>query len=139
MWKRDRVILMGLILPFMLTVNARASLAQSTPPAQACRPSVIDMSGDSFPEVQGRSQNQELWALLFPRHLPFWVDEEVKIVWRMTGSGDLGLTAHHTDGTTVDPVWGPEEHGGSNWHRPGQEWGAGFVFPKVGCWRVIAR
>jgi hypothetical protein len=41
------------------------------------------------------------------------------------------------DGKVVEPVWGPNVHGGSNWIRqPGREWGAGFVFPEPGCWRI---
>jgi hypothetical protein len=40
------------------------------------------------------------------------------------------------DGTRAKPWFGPEEHGGSTWRRPGEEWGTGFVFPKAGCYRV---
>ncbi|MGW0804879.1 hypothetical protein [Nonomuraea sp. NPDC002799] len=62
--------------------------------------------------------------------------KEVKIVWRMTGEGPLRVTGTLPDGTSAKLVWGPEEHGGSNWERPGQEWGTGFVFPKRGCWKI---
>jgi hypothetical protein len=27
-----------------------------------------------------------------------------------------------------------EKHGGSNWARPGTEWGTAFKFPTAGCW-----
>ncbi|MDX6324409.1 MAG: hypothetical protein QOK15_763, partial [Nocardioidaceae bacterium] len=37
------------------------------------------------------------------------------------------------------PVWGPEAHSGSNWARPGEEWGTGFVFPTTGCWDLHVR
>lgn len=37
----------------------------------------------------------------------------------------------------LEPVWGPEEHMGSNWNRAGSEWGTGFRFPSPGCWQVV--
>ena len=64
-------------------------------------------------------------------------DKPVKIVWRMTGSGPLRLVAHGPNGIIRRPVW-QERHGGSSWHRPGDEWGAGIKFPAPGCWRIHA-
>jgi hypothetical protein len=140
MLRRIQLLLLAVFsLIILLTLNPRSGLAQGTPDASTCTAFAIDPSGTGFPEVQGKSRTQELWALLFPYHLPIWVDEEVKIVWRMTGTGDLKLSARHPDGTTVTPIWGPEEHGGSNWHHPGAEWGAGFKFPETGCWRITAQ
>jgi hypothetical protein len=138
MLKQYRMILVSLILSILLTTNPSLTAAQSTPTGAECKPfPLADFNG--FPEVEGKSDRQVLWALVFPYHMPFWVNEDVKIVWRMTGSGDLSLTAQFSDGTTIKPIWGPEAHGGSNWQRPGSEWGAGFHFPKAGCWRVIAQ
>ncbi|WP_188190534.1 hypothetical protein [Nonomuraea sp. SYSU D8015] len=93
--------------------------------------------GNGFPEVRGTAEGAELWGLLFtkgPPPLPR--GEEVKIVWRMTGEGPLQIRATLPDGTRAKLAWGPEEHGGSSWRRPGQEWGTGFVFPERGCWKV---
>ncbi|GIH25003.1 hypothetical protein Aph01nite_33130 [Acrocarpospora phusangensis] len=87
-----------------------------------------------MPEVQGVARGVELWALLFAPS-PFPAGKEVKIVWRMTGSGPLTVAATLPDGTAAQLKWGPEEHGDSNWERPGEEWGTGFVFPKAGCWK----
>jgi hypothetical protein len=92
--------------------------------------------GEGFPEVRGTARDAELWGLLFVRATPLRAGDEVKIVWRMTGEGPLRIRAAHPDGTAAERVWGPEEHGGSSWRRPGQEWGTGFVFPKPGCWKV---
>lgn len=79
--------------------------------------------------------NGELWALLFFDKAQ--TGKDLKIVWRMTGSGEqFSIQAKHEDGTTASPIWGPEYHGGSSWHRPGEEWGAGFNFPKPGCWTL---
>ncbi|MEV4172279.1 hypothetical protein [Nonomuraea sp. NPDC049709] len=87
--------------------------------------------------MKGEARDAELWGLLFLRAPPpLPRGEEVKIVWRMTGEGPLRVRATLADGTAAKPAWGPEEHGGSSWRRPGQEWGTGFVFPKRGCWKV---
>ncbi|MGP3914499.1 hypothetical protein [Nonomuraea sp. 10N515B] len=93
--------------------------------------------GQGFPEVRGTSADAELWGLLFakaPPPLPH--GEEIKIVWRMTGEGPLQVKATLPDGTQARLAWGPQQHGGSTWRRPGQEWGTGFVFPKRGCWKI---
>ncbi|MDP4504861.1 hypothetical protein [Nonomuraea turcica] len=93
--------------------------------------------GQGFPEVQGTATDAELWGLLFakaPPPLPH--GEEIKIVWRMTGEGPLKVKATLPDGTQAKLAWGPQQHDGSTWQRPGQEWGTGFVFPKSGCWKI---
>ncbi|EFH89771.1 hypothetical protein [Ktedonobacter racemifer] len=112
----------------------QASLLPFTPPTKCQPPSPISTK---LPEVRGTTPNAELWALLFPTSgLPIKAKQEIKIVWRMTGSGDIHLRAYNPDGKSVNPVWGPEEHGGSSWNRPGAEWGTGFNFPTPGCWNV---
>jgi hypothetical protein len=60
-----------------------------------------------------------------------------KIVWHMTGSGPLRLAATSPSGTTTGPASGPHEQG-SNWNRPGDEWGSSFVFAEPGCWQIRA-
>jgi hypothetical protein len=78
----------------------------------------------------------ELWALLF--FDTAYAQQEAKIVWRITGTGkQFDVIARHEDGTIIHPIWGPEYHGGSNWERPGDEWGTGFNFSKPGCWTLI--
>ena len=77
----------------------------------------------------------ELWALLFFDQA--YAKEDEKIVWRISGTGgELTIRAHNQAGTTISPIWGPEYHGGSNWERPGEEWGTGFNFPDAGCWTL---
>ena len=100
-----------------------------------CRGSAVSQ-GDGFPEVRGTGEGVELWGLLFGE-VPLRRGVEIKIVWRMTGEGPLRkVEATLPDGARARLAWGPEEHGGSNWRRPGQEWGTGFVFPERGCWKV---
>ena len=101
----------------------------------ACHGTSVITQGEGFPEVRGTSGDAEVWGLLFAP-VPFKRGKEVKIVWRMTGEGPLKVTAALPDGTRAKPTFGPEQHGGSTWHRPGEEWGTGFVFPKAGCYRV---
>lgn len=120
-----------------------ASTAQSTPTptvrptrtmvvsASCQRPSPITTSTIGQPEVQGTaSKNHQLWALLFQ---PMVARQELKIVWRMTGNGDMQIVALGPRGETVKPRW-MTYHGSSNWARPGAEWGTGFILPEGGCW-----
>lgn len=76
-----------------------------------------------------------MWALLFFESAH--TNDDEKIVWRITGAGEeFRAQAQNEDGTIILPVWGPEYHGGSNWERPGAEWGTGFSFPEPGCWKI---
>ncbi len=76
----------------------------------------------------------EMWALLFFETAH--TNEDEKIVWRVTGEADeLHAEARSEEGTIITPIW-VEYHGGSNWQRPGQEWGMGFNFPTTGCWTI---
>lgn len=88
-----------------------------------------------LPEVRGTPDHpgDELWALVFGR---LRTGRTTKIVWKVTGEGPFRAAAFHPEGTWVEPAWGPELHGSSNWERPGREWGAGFLFPLAECWHV---
>ena len=90
------------------------------------------------PELRGTITGGELWALLDGGQLPEPKGLQLKIIWRMTGRGDLRLSGTGPAGRTIQPDWGPQAHDGSNWDRPGDEWGAGFTFPVAGCWDVHA-
>ncbi len=104
--------------------------------APGCHPaSPIQASAIGLPEAQGTSANASLWLLFFADTK---AGKDVKIVWRMTGTGDLHLVAIGPQGQRIAPDWGPEAHQGSNWNRPGREWGAGFTMPTAGCWDLHA-
>ncbi|MEU4243792.1 hypothetical protein [Actinoplanes sp. NPDC026619] len=111
----------------------------SSPPAptptvaQSC-PSTADLPADG--ERQGVGDGVTLWALFFAGRAV--AGQEIKVVWRMTGAGDLTMTATGPDGIIRKPAWGPEAHGGSSYTRPGDEWGTGWIFPRSGCWTVNA-
>ena len=104
----------------------------------ACQPSQIQTAKNAFPEIQGAmSSDGEMWALLFFDKA--YAKEDLKIVWRITGSGkQFTVQARQENGTLISPTWGPEDHGGSSWERPGYEWGTGFNFPEPGCWTLTA-
>jgi hypothetical protein len=64
---------------------------------------------------------------------------EDKTVWRLDGAHTLGEPAFTLTGPETQTgrlTWGPEEHGGSSWNRPGHEFGTGLLFPTPGCWKV---
>jgi hypothetical protein len=88
-------------------------------------------------EVRGIARAGQLWALVFDR-VPLPIVRKVKIAWRMTGVGSLRLLALGKHEQVVRP-YDLIRHGGSSWHRPGDEWGAFFVLPSAGCWDLRAR
>jgi hypothetical protein len=109
--------------------------------ARGCRPaSPVTVFGGILPQVEGTGHGATLWGLLmFPHPLPAREGDQEKIVWRMTGTGSpLVLTAIGPGGTRHPLLWGPAEHGASNWNKPGEEWGAGYVFTEPGCWDLRA-
>ena len=75
--------------------------------------------------------------MLFPNDGKLTVAGQNKIVWRMTGTGDLSIEAVGPGGRTVKPTW-LEPHGESSFRRPGEEWGTGWAFPVGGCWTFKA-
>jgi hypothetical protein len=96
-------------------------------------------------EARGAATSGDLWALLDggtlaePRQavLEDVIGKQTKIVWRMLGKGEAAFTTVEPDGTrgfAKDVV----RHGGSNWNRPGDEWGSIFVFNQPGCWQIHA-
>ncbi len=92
-------------------------------------------SETGFLELRGLASEGEIWALLFGDY-PARQRQEIKIAWRMTGDGPLTLSATGPTGRRVAPLSDPEPHLGSNWDRPGDEWGSFWRFPQPGCWTV---
>lgn len=78
-----------------------------------------------------------VYGLLFvTRAPPVRVGEELKIVWRITGKGDLAVTYESPSARPGVLTFGPTAHAGSTYTRPGDEWGTGFLFDEPGCWRI---
>jgi hypothetical protein len=109
--------------------------------APGCHPaSPVTGFNGSLPLVQGTGHGATLWGLLmFPHPLPARVGDQEKIVWRMTGLGPtITLLAIGPDGSPHRLLWGPAFYTGSNFDKPGDEWGAGYVFTQPGCWDLRA-
>jgi hypothetical protein len=79
-----------------------------------------------------------MWGLIMAEdsHNPVRVNEQVKIVWRLTGAGALRLSSIDPNGRTHSVQWGPDLHLSSTYTRPGDEWGAGYLFTQPGCWTL---
>lgn len=90
-------------------------------------------------ETRATSDSIEAWGLLWQTP-PLEIDQEIKMVWRATGSGEVRIRAISEEGEVIEPTWGPDLHADSNFDRPGDEYGSAFVFPSPGCWEIeIAR
>jgi hypothetical protein len=126
----------------LLAVACTSADSSGEASAERCEASVTEANPVMGPEVRATGPgDQEGWGLIFaswemapgePLALPF--GEEVKIVWRLTGEGDPSFQAVGAEGQVHELAWGPDLHAGSNWGRPGQEWGTGWTFPAEGCW-----
>ena len=103
---------------------------------EADGPTPIDAANGQGPEVVGDASDATLYGLMFTHAPPIRAGDEVKIVWRMTGRGDLSVWFVDPEGRQRPLVFGPEPHGSSNYDRPGDEWGTGFLFDRAGCWQI---
>ena len=93
-----------------------------------------DGANSGLAEIRATSAEVEVWGLLWETP-PLPVDVEIKMVWRVTGSGIFKIRAFK-GGEETELTWGPAAHGESNFGRPGDEWGTAFVFPSPGCWNI---
>ena len=116
--------------------SSSSGSSDTTQPAECDSATPITESDDSFPEVQGIAQDATIFGLLFPTQPPPIPTGELKVVWRMTGEGDLTVTYESPDGKPGELTFGPEAHSGSSYTRPGEEWGTGFLFDEPGCWHI---
>jgi hypothetical protein len=116
--------------------------------AMGCAPASprnVTAGGFAATEVFGTAVGAQFWALGASTpagdsaSLAGVVGQQEKIIFRMTSGVPSVFYAVAPDGTRVPPLWGPSPHLGSNWDRPGREWGAGFVFTSPGCWQIHAQ
>jgi hypothetical protein len=111
--------------------------AAAAHPGATCSTPTSFGTGGAPNELHGTSHHGQLWGLaLGPGHIPPRSGDELKIVWRMTGSGPLRVTFTAPNGRRRPLVFGPEAHAVSDYHRPGDEWGTGFHFSAPGCWHI---
>jgi hypothetical protein len=120
--------------------STTSTVATADTRARCARPSASHNLGGRNTigkEIKGASRKGSLWGLaLGPARLPLRAGDELKIVWRMTGTGPLNVVFRSPDGEGHSLVFGPDAHLGSSWTRPGDEWGTGFKFDAAGCWHI---
>lgn len=120
------------------------NLAASLEGAPGCRPpSPVAAYGTRLPESQATAVRGSVGALFFPGSgvrlaqqraiFTGLVGRELKIVFRLTGSGAPSFSATGPRGVKAARTFGPEEHEGSTWERSGEEWGIDFRFDRPGC------
>jgi len=116
--------------------QARSPVSSLTPKLGGpdCHPpSPLVVSNIGYPEARGTATGTTLWVL-FEGGIPP-VKTDAKLIWRL-GTGfhePLHIVGLGPQGLRLLPLF-LQEHGGSNWNRPGNEWGTGFHFPLAGCW-----
>jgi hypothetical protein len=94
--------------------------------------------GGRFWALFGFNPRGTTWASDTTASLDGLVGKEIKIVFKLTAGQPSSFYAISPTGSRTRPVWGPTPHGTSSWTRTGAEWGAGFVFGQVGCWKIHA-
>jgi len=131
-----------------LSVTIGPSPASSpilSPPSQlgapACHPpSPLDVSNTGYQEALGTTGGTTLWVL-FEGGIPS-ARSDAKLIWRLGPrfQEPLRFVGLGPQGQNQLPLF-VSAHEGSNWNRPGDEWGTGFHFPVAGCWdmRVTGR
>ena len=102
-----------------------------------CHPASPLSLANGAPETRGTTPDAvDLYGLVFSRGLPMHANEDIKIVWRMRGTGPLAATLSSPAGVATPLAWGPDRHSGSSYNRPGDEWGVGYRFDAPGCWHL---
>jgi hypothetical protein len=147
---RAAALAIAVVITFACTSSSTAikSVASPTPVdggylgsigTAGCKPAAafhfLGGGASGFPEVGMDTSRGSIWALFF-NPVPPPANQEIKVVWRMTGAGDFTFQVSDIAGKTVPLVWGPEGHGSSSWSHPGNEVGTGLKFPHSGCWQI---
>lgn len=82
--------------------------------------------------LRGRTNHGELWGLTWGPS----PNGQLKLVVRVTGSGELTSYAVKEGGGRISP-FDITQHTGSNFARPGDEWGLWYEFERAGCWKIF--
>lgn len=118
----------------------QTSVCVNESPIEVIESSAISSNDNQRPKANVLSTSSSNgWAaglLFLKREPPIRSGDEVKIVWHITGEGPLSLQYFDPNGAERALTFGPTEHLGSSFDRPGDEWGAGFQFDRKGCWHI---
>jgi hypothetical protein len=77
-----------------------------------------------------------VWTWIESASSPDRVGALIKVVWRITGAGTPRVGLSDPSGRAAPLAFGPELHGPSTFHHPGDEYGTGFTPRASGCWRM---
>jgi hypothetical protein len=132
---------MKMVLVMTVLVLTGCSSAHQVNPAAALQgacgsKSDISMDAALGPIVAGRAHGITAAVNIQNAHVPPLAGDQVKFVWRITGTGTPTFVLTGPKGSRATRDFGPEPHGGSNWNAPGDEWGTGFQFSAAGCWQI---
>ncbi len=116
------------------TAPVPATTADPTPVVCPAVSPTVQQAEPRLPEARLEPAGIQGWALLFTEP-PWPTGEQVKVVWRLDGTGDPDASAIGPSDTVVDSD-DLTPHGGSNWDRPGDEWGTIWTFDEPGCWEL---
>jgi hypothetical protein len=120
--------------------GATASVIVQPPPASTFTPPGAPGCAPPSPANAKTSEvlgTNGLWANLLGS-LDVLANRPEKIVFRLGGTGEATFAAIGPDGAQIEPTE-LTAHAGSNWLRPGDEWGSLWTFTQPGCWQVHAR
>ncbi len=121
-------------------VSAPPSVAASAFPAVAgscgAKSNAVTDPSTGGPVVVAHGDGIDAQGLVMSTALPVPAGTEVKIVWRITGSGTPKFSMSGPGSAAARLTFGPSQTEGSNWSAPGDEWVTSFVFPTAGCWSI---
>ena len=109
-----------------------ATATATSPADKECSLGPVEEDGG----VAGEAVNGEFWVLA-PGEEMLTVGRDIKVVFRLTGSGPAAAFIVSPDGERVELTGRLQPHTGSNFDRPGEEWGAFFEPDEPGCWELI--
>ncbi|WP_133247458.1 hypothetical protein [Arthrobacter sp. H-02-3] len=114
-----------------------ASAQPSTTTAKCASPSRIVKSAVNGTEVEGSSEDGiTLYGQVQSEGFLLASETEIKIVWRISGSGQPAVTVTSPGGGESSLAWGPEFHSSSNYARPGDEYSTALLLDQPGCWNI---
>lgn len=136
-WRDQAGVVVGILI--LTACSGGVATSPKAPPgsAEPTATSLRTQDSNLFRknEVRGDSASGSLWALFYHRRS----GESLKTIWRMTGTGDFAVEATGPDGQKIGPDRAPVPHAGSNWNRPGDEWGVFWTIPRPGRWTFEAK
>jgi hypothetical protein len=134
---RDRSLALAaaLFLALALPGLSRAGATTNRAPGRACATPTNLGPPSSIQGARIPTRHGTIWSLAFGP-VPTKVGHQLKVVWRVTGSGPLKIQFTNPAGKRKRLEAGPTIHTSSNFNHPGDEYGTVFRFDQPGCWTI---